>query len=203
MNKETPYLHGILHDYLEDLSARKIVPGGGSASAMSAALGAGLNLMVINYSIKEDIGKEEDKELIVLKTKQEASLKKLKAAIDEDCKVFKDLMKSLSAASEDTRKSYEKAAAVPLEICRECLVSLSVTVSLLDNCNKNLLADVGCAAYLLESAFFAATLNVMVNIKNIEGGDFTQNARSEMERMGRTVNKMTEEVVSRVKTALV
>ena len=39
--------------YLRDLSAKTIVPGGGSASALEAAIGVALNIMVINFSVKK------------------------------------------------------------------------------------------------------------------------------------------------------
>ena len=40
-----------LTQYLNQLSSKESVPGGGSAAALTAALGAGLISMVANYSI--------------------------------------------------------------------------------------------------------------------------------------------------------
>src|ERR1700684_649054 len=40
-----------LQEYLDQLSRREPVPGGGSAAALTAAMGGGLISMVTNYSI--------------------------------------------------------------------------------------------------------------------------------------------------------
>ena len=40
-----------LSDYLNDLAARRPAPGGGSAAALSAAIGASLMSMVANYTV--------------------------------------------------------------------------------------------------------------------------------------------------------
>ena len=45
------YTKGSIETYLNDLAARKSSPGGGSAAALQAAIGAGLISMVANYTI--------------------------------------------------------------------------------------------------------------------------------------------------------
>jgi len=45
------YLNGSIKEYLKDLAARKPAPGGGSAAALSAAVGASLISMVANYTV--------------------------------------------------------------------------------------------------------------------------------------------------------
>jgi len=40
-----------LNKYLEDLSAKLPAPGGGSAAALNAALGASLICMVVNFTL--------------------------------------------------------------------------------------------------------------------------------------------------------
>jgi len=195
------YLHGTLDKYLQDLSARKIIPGGGSAAAVAAALGAGLNLMVINYSIKKDSAGVEDKGLIVLKAKQEEFLNRISALIDEDCRVFSDLMKSLSSG-EDAEGKYAQAAAVPMDVCRECCATMEIATVLLENCSKNLLTDVGCAGHILKAAFRSAELNVFINLKHIKDKGFVQKAREELDRMRGRIEGMAAEINGRVEKDL-
>ncbi|TBR15974.1 hypothetical protein EPO66_05245, partial [bacterium] len=45
------YINKSIKKYLEDLSAKKPVPGGGSASALTAALGSSLISMVVNFTL--------------------------------------------------------------------------------------------------------------------------------------------------------
>ena len=45
------YRNQSLKNYLDDLAAKKPAPGGGSASALTAAMGASLISMVINFTL--------------------------------------------------------------------------------------------------------------------------------------------------------
>jgi len=195
------YLHETLDKYLHDLSARRIIPGGGSAAAAAAALGAGLNLMVINYSIKEDSDGVEDKGLIVLKAKQEEFLSRISALIDEDCRVFSDLMRSLSSG-EDAEGKYIQAAEVPMDICRECCETMEITAVLSGNCSKNLLTDVGCAGHIIKAAFHSAELNVFINLKHIKDKGFARKAREELDGMCGKIEGMSVEIIGRVEKDL-
>ena len=51
-----------LRDYLNDLAARRPAPGGGSAAALSAAIGASLMSMVANYTAGNPKYKEGEAE---------------------------------------------------------------------------------------------------------------------------------------------
>ena len=44
------YINKPLREYLDDLAARKPAPGGGSAAALAASIGAALLVMVLNYT---------------------------------------------------------------------------------------------------------------------------------------------------------
>ncbi len=187
--------------YLKELSARRMTPGGGSASALAAALGVGLNLMVINYSIKKDTPETARQEFLAKQQKQEASLENLSALVNEDCRAFRDLMKVLSD-KRDAQKEYCAAAAVPMKICRECYESLSIAHELIRNSNRNLVTDIGCAAHMLKAAFYSARLNVEVNLKWIKDRSFVEDAEKTLADMAEDVDKTEEEIQSALKGLL-
>ncbi|MBU0571536.1 MAG: cyclodeaminase/cyclohydrolase family protein [Candidatus Omnitrophica bacterium] len=195
------YLNKSMRKYLEGLSARTIAPGGGSAAAAVAAIGAGLNLMVISYSSREDETYSGQNEFVVLKEKQMASFRRLSKLIDEDCRVFKVLMDAI-ASGNVKQDDYIKAAGIPMEVCRESSVSLEVTALLMEDSNRNLLTDVGSAAHMLDAAFSSAALNVYVNLKKIKDKDFIAAAALELEQMKKTVSGTAQEISKRVKEAL-
>ena len=181
------YLSVTVKEYLEELSARKIVPGGGSAAALTAALGAGLNLMVIDYSTKS--GEEL---LADLKKKQESSMNRLTELVDEDCKVFSSLMQAL-AEKQPAEEKYIASADIPLEICRECRKSIEVTVALREKGNKSLASDVECALHILKAGFNAARLNVEVNLRHINNEGFVKSAAEELNKLNSDIESMTGE----------
>ena len=200
MSASVKYIRKAMNDYLKELSARTIVPGGGSASAASAALGVSLNLMVINFSLKPSLPRAAKRMLLEAKKDQERRLGSLMELVDEDCAAFSALMKAFSAGRA-ARKAYMRAAAVPLEVCRECRSSMAVTRMLLGKGNKNLLTDVGASAHMLVAAFHSAKLNVLVNLKYM-GGAYAQKAARELSAMERYMESSGALVCGRIDKAM-
>jgi formiminotetrahydrofolate cyclodeaminase len=190
------YANNSLEEYLKDLAARSITPGGGSASALTAAIGASLNLMVINYSIKQ--GKETYEGLVSAKQRQQESLDHLSSLVDEDCNVFRELMEALSS-KRDADKEYMAAATVPMKICREAHISMEITSYLADNANRKLISDVGCAAHILKSAFYAAQLNVQINLRWIKDVNFIESAENALRTMRKDIEKVDVDIIQHVR----
>lgn len=187
------YLRQPVEKYLKTLASRTIAPGGGSASAVEAALGVALNLMVIEFSLKDSTPKELKRTFLGARKMQEKSLGVLVKLADKDSEAFTRLMKALSAGK-PARKAYIEAASAPLDVCKECLVSMQMTGMLLEKGNKHLITDVGCAARMLSSAFHSARLNVLVNLKYM-GGAFAIKAAKELDAMSKYVD--SEELMIR------
>ncbi len=186
----TDHIDNSIGEYVEELSARSTTPGGGSVSALAAALGAGLNLMVINYSIKEGCEHSGFGELL---TRQKTSVGKLKSLVDDDCRVFTELMEALSS-KKDVQKKFVCAAEVPLEVCRECGEAIMVTEAIIKEANPNLISDIGCAAHMIKAAFFSAKLNVEVNLKHIDDGAFVSHTEKELDDIGALVKASSERI---------
>ena len=182
-----------VEDYLDELSSRKMVPGGGSASALNAALGAGLNLMVMNYTVDPSGGDESTKELISLKERQSRIMKDLASLIDEDCEVFRSLMKALKE-KKDARESYKAAAEVPMKICRKARESMAISEQVAAKAKTGIATDIGCAAYFLKGAFYAARLNVNINLAHIADEAFVEEVKSDILAMSADIEIMSESI---------
>ncbi|MFH1846751.1 MAG: cyclodeaminase/cyclohydrolase family protein [Candidatus Omnitrophota bacterium] len=170
-----------IRNYIQNLGDKSIVPGGGSAAALSGAVGAGLNLMVINYSIPDKEDASYAKELLDIRNKQEKCREELYRLIDEDCRVFTELMDALRTKDKDVQKKYVNAANVPMQICRECAGSMKTSEYLAEKGNKNLMTDVICAAAILKGAFVSAKVNVVVNLKHIKDMVLVSKIEEELE----------------------
>jgi formiminotetrahydrofolate cyclodeaminase len=191
---KTEHVDGALKKYLSELASRKMTPGGGSASAVAACLGAGLNLMVINYTIPKEGGtKPEIFELARLREEQEKRLSRLMGFVDEDCAVFSGLMRAL-ADKVDTESAYKNAAAVPNGICAECAGSMNIAAFLAENAKESLITDVACAARIIEAAFHSAEYNVRVNLAHIKDTAFVSKMNDELKEGGRLVTGFSERV---------
>lgn len=183
------YIKESIETYLSDLAARKPAPGGGSAAALNAAIGAGLMSMVVNYT--------EGAQGILVKT--EEARKRLQVLVDADVEAYGKLskaMKERSPASElDT--FYKEAARPPYEVCKISAECLKLCGELVERGNKNLITDVAIAAICLEGAFFAAKYNVYINLKYIKDTDFIGGIHKVLQPLEEELPKLKEEILEK------
>lgn len=185
------YLNRPLSIYLNDLAARKVAPGGGSAGALAAALGSGLNLMVLNFTISQ---KEKDKKFLFMRNEQEKTVKRIMILIDKDCQVFTDLMRAINVKAKNLDERYKEAANVPMEIAQECVLSIAITFGLAKSGNKKLVSDIGCAAHFLKAAFYASRLNVLINLKYIKDEKFVKERGKKLSHMKKEIDNISSKI---------
>lgn len=174
-----------LKRYLDDLAAKLPAPGGGSAAALNAALGASLISMVVNFTLGKPRYARYEKELKrILKRSQELK-KEFLNLTDADVAAYK---------SKDVKKSLN----VPLKVCRLCFESARLCPALIKKSNLNLISDVAVAAILLESAFSSAYFNVEINIKLLADKKLTRTIRKELTLKKRSIGKIRLETEERV-----
>lgn len=196
------YNKGSIEAYLNDLAARKPAPGGGSAAALSAAIGAGLMSMVANYTIgnpKYKDGEERAREIL---KKSEDARKRLQDLVDADVEAYSKLSKALKehkstraqGTSDDT---YKEAMTPPYEVCKICAECLKLCEELVECGNKNLITDTAIAAIYLEGAFFAAKYNVYINLKYIKDMDFIGEIHKVLQPLEEEMPKLKEEILEK------
>lgn len=168
--------------YLDDLASRTPVPGGGSASAFSGAMGCALLEMVVNYS-------DKNKQLIrksaaILKNYRKLFLRLL----EEDIDAYKNLCavrqkhSGRITNSHAIQKALEKATLVPLEICVSSREIMKLCKKLQEKVNKNLMSDMGCAKSALICAFNSAKFNVDINLKYVRNKKFVNFVRKKLKK---------------------
>ena len=162
------YKDKMLSQYLDDLAAKQSAPGGGSASAMSAALGVALLSMVVNFTLGKPKYEMHEKEFSVVVQDCERLRKEFLRLVDEDVAAYlsKDLQRSLD---------------VPLAICRHAFDAARLCPSVCQKGNVNLISDVAVAIELIEAAFLGAYWNVDINLKMLKDDKRTGAIRQELD----------------------
>ena len=145
-----------VQQYLEVLSRKVPVPGGGSAAALSGALGAGLLSMVTNYSLGRKHSSSVEKRLQKSLKKSEAIRKRLLELVDLDAEAYLKVVKARQGSQQEKKKAQKGASAVPKEIGRLCYEAVQLAPFLVEKGNKYLLGDVKAAVELLHGAFIAS-----------------------------------------------
>lgn len=178
------------NEFIEELSSKSPVPGGGGASAYAGALGMSLGSMVGNLTLgkKKYADVEEDiKELIV---KSQDVIDNLKNLVAKDAEVFYPLSKAygLPKDTEEERvakdaalqKALVSATMVPLEIARYCVKGIDLLEEYSKKGTRIAISDVGVGAAFCKAALEGAKLNVLINTKIMKDKELKSNIENEL-----------------------
>jgi len=182
------YKDETLKKYLDDLAAKLPAPGGGSAAALTAGLGASLISMVVNFTLGKPKYAKFEEELKTILEKSEKLKEEFLRLVDLDVVAYES-------------KNIRDALDVPFMVCRLCFEAIKLCLPLIKKGNINLISDVAVAAILLESAFAAAYFNVEINLKSIDDKKLIKAVRKELMQKGRAITKIrleTEEKVGKI-----
>lgn len=171
---------------VEALASSDPTPGGGSAGAVSASMGAGLILMAGSISIKskkvEESSKSKLKSVLPAVSKIKSELQFL---ISEDSVSYDMFTKAakLPKGSPERMQAMQNAlkyaAEVPLKTAKLSSDLLKL-VKPLEKCfSPAVLSDVKCAGYLLEAGTKCAVENVYINTSGLKDIDTAQKLESE------------------------
>src|SRR4051812_12000129 len=87
------------HVFIEELSSKAAVPGGGGASAYVGALGMALGSMVGNLTVGKKKYKDVEEDIVELLQKSEEIIHNLKSLVAKDAEVFFPLSKAYGMPS--------------------------------------------------------------------------------------------------------
>jgi len=174
------YKNQSLVKYLDDLSAKLAAPGGGSAAALNAAMGASLISMMVNFTLGKPRYKAFEPELKQILAKSEKLRSDFLVLVDLDVIAYQ---------SKDIRKALD----VPLMLARLCCEAARLCPPLVKKGNPNLITDVAIAAVFFESAFVSACFNIEINLKSLGQKKLAQGIKKEMIQKTRIIQKIRKD----------
>jgi methenyltetrahydrofolate cyclohydrolase len=192
------YINKTVREYLDDLAAKKPAPGGGSAAALSAAIGVSLMSMAANYTVGNPRYKANEARVADILVRVTQAKGELESLVDADVEKYDKLskgLKELAKGSTELEKLYKEAAEAPLETCRIASDCLRLCRDLALMGNKNLITDTAIAAILLEGAFFSARYNVYINLKYIKDMDYVGRAHDILAPLEESLPKLKVEIL--------
>ncbi len=188
-----------MQDYLEALASDSPTPGGGSASALSGAMGAALVCMACRLTLGRKRFADFEAEIGDVLKRAEAVRQRLTALSVEDQEAFKEVMAAYRLPKADetqaaTRRraihtALRRATTVPLEVASACSLVVAMANGIKAKVNGNVLSDLGSSALLAEAGLQAALLNVKTNLAGLADEGFSAEVRGqigEMEKQARS-----------------
>ncbi|MFR7549974.1 MAG: cyclodeaminase/cyclohydrolase family protein [Clostridium sp.] len=202
-----------ISEYLEVLSSKAPVPGGGGASALAGALGNALGQMVVNLTVGKkkyaEVEEEMQKYLTDLKTMQQEFLH----LSDRDAEVFAPLAECYRLPSTTPEEKEHKdavmeeklldASMVPVEIMEKSLELLEILDVLADKGSRMAVSDVGVAVQFTRTALLGVVMNVYINTKSMKNREKAEEINQKAKRMIKIGKSQADEIYEKVLAQLI
>ena len=200
------------NEFVEVLSSKAPVPGGGGASALVGAVGTALGNMVGSLTVgKKKYAAVED-EMWELKKKADALQADFLRLIDEDAKAFEPLSKAYGMPKNTEEEKAEKArvmaaalkdaCAVPMEIMEKCCEALDLIKEFADKGSALAISDAGVGALFCKAALQGASLNVFINTKSMTDREYADGLNAKADAMLAEYTKLADEIFGEVQARL-
>ncbi len=169
------YVDTSVQHYLDELASAQPTPGGGSAAALSGAMGAALASMVARLTLGKASYADVQPEIAELLQQTEKLRGRFVELMQEDIDAYSKLSASfklprntpeeVNARSKAVQQQLLEAALVPLEMA-ECAFQLAQCCRRLAEIgNTNVLSDIATGATLASSAGAGAAWMVRTNLR--------------------------------------
>ena len=182
-----------LEDLLDAFASSEPLPGGGSAAALTGALGVSLLLMVAGMAKTRTGTPEETADLAAAAARLRPIRDELTALVEEDSRAYLDVITAYRAPRstdeergrrrEGIESAMRTAIDVPLRTMRACERALRDAPVVARFGNPNAATDAAVGARLLVAAIESAGLNVDVNLPAVRDAEFVDRSSEERQSL--------------------
>ena len=194
--------------FVDELASSAPAPGGGSAAALSGALGAALVSMVCNLTIGKKKYADVQEDIQAILEKSEALRHRLLELLEADVQVYTKVSQAMKMPRETEEQKQARAAAlqealkaatlVPLQVAEACVQVMDLCRPVAEKGNKNAVSDAGVGVLMAEAGLRSAALNVLINLAWIKDQDFVAEKRAELEALLEGKAELRDEVYNYV-----
>lgn len=182
-----------LDKFLDELASAAPTPGGGSAAALIGATGAALISMVCNVTLGKKGQEAVSGEMMAVRTSSERLRARLTAMVSDDISAFNILMQAYRLPKATDAEKAERAAAIqvglkaateaPLDCARVCAEVIGVARRAAEHGFAGVISDAGVGVLAAQAALRSASLNVAINVPNLNDKEFVRAASEELDRL--------------------
>jgi len=198
-----------ISNFIDELSSDSMAPGGGSVSALSGALSAGLTSMVANLTYGKKGYEYSNKKMKEVSGKAQDLKVKLLGLVEADTDGFNNYISSLRMPKKNTSEvslrdaSIESAAKVitliPLDTLRLCREVIDLAEVVLKRGNKNALSDAFVGVSQANTAGEGAYLNIRINLPGVKDKNFVSTVQNEADTLIDEISRIHRRLFSYVR----
>jgi len=176
--------------FVEALADKSSVPGGGSAAALNAAMGAALTLMAIGVTIKRKATPQADKDFLTpYVAKIENYKNDFKNLTAEDAAAYLEVITLKKQANIDEKKLAKaqiRAAEIPLITAQKAQELLKIIEEIKGKIAKIIVSDILCAQVLLIAALKCCGENIKANLPYVTD----ENLKSKLDKSCKEIDNL-------------
>lgn len=187
-------------------------PGGGSAAALSGALGAALTAMVSSLTLgRKKYADEQDFAADLFEKASDLKCRFL-AAMERDNAVFTAFSETMALPKDTDEQKASRTAAMqaalldctraPLTMMELSVEALRLTKSAIGRTNAGAASDLGVSALCLKAAIQSAWLNVLINIHSLKDEKQAEDFRAQAEALLETALPLADEIYLEIKKTI-
>lgn len=191
-------------DFLEALSSKEPVPGGGGASAAVGAFASALGMMVANLTAGKKTYAAVEEEILETKERLLTLQKELIRLTDEDAKAFEPLSRAYGLPRETEEEKAERArimeaalyeaSRVPLQIMQTVRQVMELLRILGEKGSRIAISDVGVGILFAQAALEGASLNIYINTRLMQEKERAAKLNAEADALIREARTLKEEI---------
>jgi methenyltetrahydrofolate cyclohydrolase len=178
--------HERIEDYLNRLASGEPTPGGGATGALMAAQGAALVAMAARFSEREELAarcEEIAATALGLSDADESGF----ASVADAFAMPQDTEAQRAERSQQIQQGIARAAEPPGAIVTVVAGVVGVATELLEDCNANVLSDVGAALGAERGALAAAVVTLETNLAPLKDPAVESRLRKDIDRAAQLV----------------
>lgn len=201
-----------IQEFLEALSSKAPVPGGGGASALAGAVGAALGQMVTNLTIGKKRYADVGEEMTVWREQLEALGREFVRLARADEEVFAPLAACyrLPCGTEEEKKEKERlmeenllsASLVPITVMETSMKALDLLNELSEKGSRMAVSDVGVGVQLIRAALLGAVMNVYINTKSMKNREKANELNTYADQMVDKGSRLADAIYRKVRQGL-
>ena len=202
-----------MHSFIESLSSKAPVPGGGGASALVGALSGALTHMVASLTVGKPKYAAVEAEMQQLLAQSEAITSRFLSLMDEDAIAFEPLAQAYRLPKETEEQKTEKAKTMeealksavqpPLRIMETCADAVFLITLCAEKGSVVAVSDAGVAASLCRAALEGASLNVFINTQLMQDRVYAEELNARASNLLSNVSAAADAVYRNVAARLV
>jgi glutamate formiminotransferase/formiminotetrahydrofolate cyclodeaminase len=208
--EDEPLASASVRAFVELLGSRTPAPGGGSASALIAAMGAALGAMVGWMTYGKRRFEEKDAVMRRLIPPLDQGMRELLPMVDRDTRAFdaylaavgmpKETAEEQAARRKAMQEGLKAAVQVPLEVMRTADRCWEAMAEMAVHGNPASRSDLEVGAKALEAGIWGAFRNVATNLPGIEDEPFRKATAEEAEALAARAAAMRDAVLKALAT---